>query len=269
MLLKLLIMLILIIFLFYFNFKNNIKESFEENIKIPKIIYKSSKTDFKNLSADIKSLFSKTLKNNPNFEIKYYSDDECVKFISDNFDSEVLKAFNKLKPGSYKADLFRYCILYKHGGIWSDLTDDFLVPLDEIINFDKDEIVLVKDATCLNYRGIQIGFMASIPKNKIFLDAINQIVINVNKNYYGKSPLDVSGPKLFYDILDNNKYNIYIKNIKIKFDGNGKTGCYLDIKTNKKLIKYKSLKDKLDNILNRTKTERYYNLWKKREIYNK
>ena len=102
--------------------------------------------------------------------------------------------------------------------------------------------MLVKDASFWGFNGIQIGFMAAKPNNKVFMDAINQIVANVDKKYYGKTPLGVTGPKLFYDILDNNNYNIYIKNIKIKFDGNGKTGCYLDIKTNKKLIKYKSLK---------------------------
>jgi mannosyltransferase OCH1-like enzyme len=32
-----------------------------------------------------------------------------------------LYAFDKLKPGAYKADLWRYCILYKKGGIYLDI----------------------------------------------------------------------------------------------------------------------------------------------------
>ena len=90
MLLKLLIMLILIIFLVYFNFKFNIKESFEDNTKIPKVIYKSGNYEFKDLSKEVTSLFNKTIKNNPEFKLKYYSNKDCIKFIKDNFDDNVL-----------------------------------------------------------------------------------------------------------------------------------------------------------------------------------
>ena len=85
-------------------------------------------------------------------------------FIEDNFEKDVLDSFDILKPGAYKADLFRYCILYKKGGIWSDLTDDYLVPLDEIINFEEDELFLVDDRPVgkNNMAGIQISFMAAL-----------------------------------------------------------------------------------------------------------
>ena len=42
-------------------------------------------------------------------------------FIKNNYPVDVLEAFNKLIPGAYKADLWRYCVLYKLGGIYLDI----------------------------------------------------------------------------------------------------------------------------------------------------
>lgn len=258
-----LIVILLLVILLLLCILNIKKEYFQnKNNKIPKIIYKSGKESKHDLSPDVNKLFEKTLKNNPNFELKYYSDKDCETFLKKNFDDEVVKAYNKLKPGSYKADLFRYCILYKNGGIWSDLTDDFLVPIEEIIDFKNDSIVLAEDKKYKGFEGIQIGFMASYPNNPLFLKAINKIKYNVNNNIYGKTNLSVTGPNMFYDILKKES-----PKINIIFDGNGTTGCYLDKKTNKKLIKYKSLNN-LNKILKRNDKQYYARLWDNKDIYN-
>ena len=42
-------------------------------------------------------------------------------WVKNNFESDVLYAYDSLIPSSYKSDLFRYCILYKYGGIYLDI----------------------------------------------------------------------------------------------------------------------------------------------------
>src|SRR5258706_11233112 len=42
-------------------------------------------------------------------------------FITENFQTDVLIAYEKLRPYSFKADLGRYCILYKNGGWYFDI----------------------------------------------------------------------------------------------------------------------------------------------------
>ena len=73
-------------------------------------------------------------------------------------------------PSAYKADLFRYCLLYIKGGIYSDLTQVFFTKLDNIINYSVDKFVLTKDRILPEHNdyGIQISFMASIAKNIIY-----------------------------------------------------------------------------------------------------
>ena len=63
----------------------------------------------------------KLIQNNPEFTHHLYDDNDCRQFIKDNFPLNVVQAFDKLIPGAYKADLWRYCVLYIHGGIYLDI----------------------------------------------------------------------------------------------------------------------------------------------------
>ena len=55
--------------------------------------------------------------NNPKFNYQLFDDTDCCNFIQKNYGNDVLNAYNTLIPGAYKADLWRYCVLYKLGGI--------------------------------------------------------------------------------------------------------------------------------------------------------
>ena len=59
--------------------------------------------------------------NNPRFNYRLFDDNDCREFIEKNFNSVVLKAYDSLIPGAYKADLWRYCVLFKLGGIYLDI----------------------------------------------------------------------------------------------------------------------------------------------------
>lgn len=61
------------------------------------------------------------VKENPEFDCQLFDVEEARKFISDHFDSNVVTAFDTLKPYSYKSDLFRFCYLYINGGIYVDI----------------------------------------------------------------------------------------------------------------------------------------------------
>lgn len=264
---KKLTLIILIIIYIVYNFCYIISEKFNNISKksnIPRVIYKSGIEEKLNLNEEVNSLFELTERNN-NVKIVYFSDSDCIDFIKKNYDNDVLDAFNKLKPGSFKADLFRYCILYKKGGIWSDLTDKFLIPIDNIINFEKDELVLVEDRIIKPYKysGIQISFMATKPNNIIFKKIIDKVVDNCKKNNYGRNPLDVTGPYAFRNIFETEKNKINFR-MDILFDGK----YYIMKKNNKKIIENKSIsKNKIKKILNQNH-QNYVTMWKNKDIFN-
>jgi mannosyltransferase OCH1-like enzyme len=80
------------------------------------------------------------------WDYSFYTDDDAARFLTEYFPPEVREAYDMLVPGAYKADLFRYCVLFIFGGVYSDvdvmlsadldvlLEDDigFMVPVDEV-----------------------------------------------------------------------------------------------------------------------------------------
>ena len=154
-------------------------------------------------------LRNKIIAMNPGYTYRYFNNNDCIKFIRDNFDHKVVDAFNGLKSGAFKADLFRYCYLYVEGGIYIDIDLEPHVPFDDVIPPDADFVSCRENvAVYPQLRGIWQAFMAG-KKNLVFLqDAIVRIVTNVyNKTYPNahdemwNNILSITGPRLLYDVM--------------------------------------------------------------------
>jgi hypothetical protein len=63
---------------------------------------------------------------NPEMTFHLYDNDMCREFIKNNFDENVLYSYDKLIPGKYKSELWRYCILYIYGGIYLNINYSLL-----------------------------------------------------------------------------------------------------------------------------------------------
>ena len=57
----------------------------------------------------------------PKANYHLFSNETTRQFIKENYEYEVLWAYDYLVPYSYKADLAKACILYKMGGLYVDL----------------------------------------------------------------------------------------------------------------------------------------------------
>ena len=122
-----------------------------------------------------------------------WDDVECCNFLYSVFGDRYAKAYSVLVPGAYRADFWRYCMLYKFGGVYADAKTTCLRPLDEIIRPD-DELVLVRDIpdTCLLN-----GFIACSPGHPLLGLVIDIVLQNIESRSYGQSPLDITGPHTF------------------------------------------------------------------------
>lgn len=208
--------------------KDIFPNKYSYDIQIPLNIFQTWHT--KKLSPKMFAAVNLIKKNNPRFKYSLYDDLDCREFIKNNFNSDVLYAYDKLIPGAYKADLWRYCILYKYGGIYLDIK---YIPNNnfKFINLcESEHYVLDKNGI-----GIYNALMVSKPYNEFLLKAINQIVDNVKNHYYGECFLCPTGPKLLskiigldnkfidlnHDLINNNNKLIYYKNIVILRSYNG------------------------------------------------
>jgi mannosyltransferase OCH1-like enzyme len=196
--------------------------------------------------------------NNPEFEFFLFDDNECRSFIETHFDEEVVNAFDTLVPGAYKADLWRYCVLYIHGGIYLDVkykcVNDFrLISLTEKEWFVKDMETSGK--------GIYNALMISKPKNPLYKQFIDKVTYNVQNRYYGDSSLSPTGPNMLKQFFTQRTIDS-LQLIHV-FQGGY---CIFDTRTSKPILKIYD-HYRLDQ-RNNTNNKKYYsNMWDKGEIY--
>ena len=160
-------------------------------------------------------------KQHPDFKYHLFFLDTAREFIRENFESKVLAAFDSIIPFAFKSDLWRYCILYKCGGIYLDMkyecTNGF-----RFSQLDTTQEYYVFD---VNQTSIYNGFIVAKPNNRIFLHTINQIVKHTRERFYGENDLVVTGPGLLgqmvpevvkreirfqHQCLNYNKYILYL-----------------------------------------------------------
>jgi mannosyltransferase OCH1-like enzyme len=136
---------------------------------------------------------------NPNYEYLNYTLDTVCDLIG-QWESETAKAAcQALAPAAFKVDLFRVVALYHGGGVYADSKITPMVPLDEMVPdtggfFPWDR----KGPPGVEYknRGIWNGLMA-MPKGDPFMrTVIDMIIDNVQRRFYGKECLGITGPLL-------------------------------------------------------------------------
>lgn len=75
---------------------------------------------------------------NPGWEYRFYDDEDIVRFIRDNYPAPVLARFQRIdaRYGAARADLFRYLLMYKVGGVYLDIKSGAARPFDTVLRPD-------------------------------------------------------------------------------------------------------------------------------------
>ena len=186
-----LIILIIGLFLFilYFYDLCNYKEEKFESLKgdIPLIIHQTWKTkDVSLLNPNFKKGLE-SWKNLKNFEHKFYDDNDCLNFISTYY-NQYLNFYNSLKKGVEKADIFRYLIIHKYGGVYADI--DTICVKDITPLLDKPMIVGIEYLPQFNKGVTQYNqwCFGSVPNNPMFIEIIETIIERKKKlDFWGKN----------------------------------------------------------------------------------
>jgi mannosyltransferase OCH1-like enzyme len=199
---------------------------------------------------------------NTEFTHYLYDDEMCREFISIFFDKNILYTFDKLKPGAYKADLWRYCILYIYGGIYLDIKFHSSNGFKLIKLTDKEYYVKDRRINGINC-GVYNGLLISMPYNTILLKTIQNIVENVKNVFYKFDnhlidSLMVTGPLL----LSKQFYPHEIDKFELKFSDSG-----LSINLNNSNI-LEIYKEYFEEKVSYNKTKYYTILYKNAEVYN-
>lgn len=267
--LYIIITLLIIYTLFYIlNNRTGINEHYN---KIPYILFKTGPYDLP--TYELEEIFNHNkIKLNID-KVFYFNDKECYNII-ESMNYRVKNAYDSLIPTAYKADLWRYCVLYKYGGIYGDMTQKFYKNYD--INYGNVDMVLVRD---IDDEAIQISFIATKPRNNF----INYVIYNITNDILlkkkGKNGLDITGPyafcryfKSFFNIISipegiNELKGLDDQIYKIRIDMRQYKGLvFRNINTFKIMASTKT-KNHNSTLVKVSKMPKYTQLYKMNKIY--
>lgn len=167
---------------------------------IPKVIYQTFK--HQNLPI-VNRLFIKWLKwVNKDYSYEFYNDARIEAFLKSDFGDDVLAAYKKIDIGAAKADFFRYCILYKKGGIYLDIDAYMIKPLDSFIKPD-DKAIISREPDV--HPGLFAQWALIYEAGHPFLKGVIDLVLdNIKYNKYPNDVHKMTGPTPYSIII--NKY---------------------------------------------------------------
>lgn len=115
----------------------SILPEFELGKCIPTAIYQTFPTS--NLPALLRKNVENLKSSNPGWEYTLYTDQDVGTFIGETYGNVVLQSYLKLNPeyGAARADLFRYLLMYRFGGVYLDIKSTFDRPISEAIKGDE------------------------------------------------------------------------------------------------------------------------------------
>ena len=93
---------------------------------------------------------------NPDYSFSFFDDRQMADYMETNYAGHpILKVFKDLYMPVLKADIWRYCILFREGGIYCDIKSTLTVPFRELLRDDPSELVSFEALKWrdLTYRG--------------------------------------------------------------------------------------------------------------------
>ena len=189
---------------YFHNFNGYFRHS--ENNNFPKNIFQTHESyDYIDSKYKTLNAMQTWMKYAYKFNYQFYTNEMCEEFIKNNFYYNVYQAYMKLPFNKMKANLWKYCIIYKYGGIYvnSNIICKF-VP-DYLIH-DNTYLICAPDED-INYLS-EIIFAA--PSNSPILKSIIDLVVErvLNKEIDEEYLIThYTGKGVFTDGIEN-----YLKN---------------------------------------------------------
>ena len=193
---------------------------------IPKIVHQTFATA--NLPIEIEEIMNQNKVLNPDYQFVFYDDNDCDKFIKDNFNDRIYRLYNKINPvyGAMKADFFRYCVIYILGGVYIDIKTLIKTPLKDIITQNDTCILdIPKHLDTERFFNGKFSYeqwlLIYAPKHSYLKEVIDSICFNIANEYEPDSSFFSHNTITKHKIINITGPDAYTKAINKFIDSNG------------------------------------------------
>lgn len=109
---------------------------------IPRTIHQTL-PDKSRLPVEVRENIARLKALNPGWRHVFHDDQDVQDFVRLNYGAEMLKVLNSINPlyGAARADLFRYLLMFKEGGVYLDIKSGCTVPFESFVR-DDDVLLL-------------------------------------------------------------------------------------------------------------------------------
>jgi mannosyltransferase OCH1-like enzyme len=186
------------------------------NIKIPKIIHQVFGLWDNKMPKEIQRRIETWKRLHPKYEYILWDKKKCREFLKKHYDW-FLHIYDRYPYHVQRADAIRYFILYKYGGIYSDIDLEPSKPIDAILKkYAHKECILYKSP---NSNMITNDFMISKPGNVFWKKVISELISLHNFNSFSRhlTIMYSTGPLFLDNIYENysrKHKHVYIINNK-------------------------------------------------------
>jgi mannosyltransferase OCH1-like enzyme len=194
---------------------------------IPKIIWQTHEYEYEDLPEIYKRNSNLWKSNTEGWEYKYHSVKDRRNFIEIEF-PEYLYLYDHIVPSIYKSDFWRYLILYRHGGIYSDMDSVLKIDINseeckKLINFNAS----INVASNFAKEGYNICCIIAAPNDKILLKVIESMIDKCKRLYLefpepgsmiGSMWINATGPIMYSEVITNNINEVYLSKMPVRHD---------------------------------------------------
>lgn len=156
--------------------------------RIPRVIYQTFKTRL--VDPNMYKAICTILEHNPEYDYYFYTDQECENELQERYGPQYVRAFRDLIPGAFKADWWRYCILYDKGGVYLDVDFVARTSLHPYVPREMDFFSCMD----LSHHAIYQAIIGSVPRHPFLKATLVLCFENIQSYSYAQGILDVTGP---------------------------------------------------------------------------
>lgn len=148
---------------------------------IPKIIWQTYKLPEGQLEEYMTDAIASWKYHNPEYEYRYMDDKQAEEFVLNEYGQEMYDLFIKCPIGVMRADMWRYLIIYKYGGVYTDLDTICRIPIDKWLK-DEDRVYIAMEHE-LHYCQWTFAAEAGHPLFKTIIDLMVERLKTLDTNF--------------------------------------------------------------------------------------
>ena len=125
-------------------------------------------------------------------EVKDYTNNDVDNYVESFLEKQDFEAYRKVIPTTLRTDIWRLCVLYREGGVYTDIHIKPLSFLEALFDKNIDHVFVVDSMT--NDKRAYNAFMMAKPGSMLIWTALQRAILHIRERIYPFNVLDITGP---------------------------------------------------------------------------